>query len=866
MGTFFHRPKVKTNGRKSVVTTSTLHKLGCKGCPLKNQSCETPKMEPAGAEKPLIYVLGDYADKESDARGRHIYGKPATLMKRAIGRDNLSQVRYNNVVRTKPDTRKDLPKEAIEACRRSVEADIAKSKPFAIFGFGDIPLRWIIGESPSGTDFSVHKWRGLRMPVTVGGHSCWYYCFDHPRTLVNKRKVFSNRFGDRVVETDEEQAFKIQVSNAVKDLETLPEAEVVDTTTLSENITTYHGGSDDLDKIKRWFDKYIKNQEPIAIDLETNGLRPYADNAKILTISFGTDEDTIAFALDHKENKWSKKQREELLRITYEFIMQSGTKIAHNLSFELEWLGHFLGREVLFETDWIDTMALYYVYDGRTGNQSLDMTTLKFLGFQLKDYSTVDVAKLDAYPLEDVLVYNGMDVKYTHMLWPMLEDELEYMDIKGDLMMARRIHQERIPALVATQLVGIPTDQQSVHEIQNQLQTVYDEVVSKIAGLEAVIKWEGAKRKSFNPGSPSQVVDLLKEEIGAGPITIQDPKTKKDKVTTGDEVLSKVQHPLASLILEYRKVTKLKGTYVDPLVEGGDNLHDDGMIHTILNHTFTRTGRLSSNSPNIQNFPKRKDKWIRRVVTAPPGYVFVSLDYGQLEARVAAMVSQDPVFARLIRDRYDIHMAWAEKLAYAYPQRVGGKKMLKDAKAMKDFRTDVKNQWTFPLIYNSALRSVSGNTDIPIDTLEPLYNEFWETFAGIKEDQDRTVAAFYEKGYVPMPTGRRRWGPLAHTEIYNTRIQGPGSDIVVDGMQRIAKKSYELDIPDLQPRFNIHDDLSFMFPKKKLDEYSEIVIGEMLRTDSFDFINVPILVEMEVGPSWYDLEPAGEFYSDDWGY
>ena len=865
MGTFFHRPKASANGRKSSVTTKTLHKMGCKVCPLNNQSCSTPKMDPAGAEKPLIYVLGDFVDEEADDRGRHIYGKPSTLLKGSIGRDMLNKVRYNNVVRTKPSSRKDLPKEAIEACRKSVEDDIAKSKPFAIFGFGDIPLRWVVGESPNGSDFSVHKWRGLRMPVTVGGHTCWYYCFDHPRTLVNKRKVYSNYYGERVVETDEEQAFKIQVPNAVADLDTLPPAEVVDTETLRDCITTYHGGAGDLDKIRRWFNKYIESQEPVAIDLETNGFRPYAKNARILTVSIGTDEDTIAFALDHKENKWSKKQRDELLRITYEFIMQSGTKIAHNLSFELEWLGHFFGREVLFETDWIDTMALYYVYDGRTGNQSLDMTTLKFLGFQLKDHSTVDVSKLDDYPLEDVLVYNGMDVKYTHMLWPMLEDELDFMDEGGDLMLARRIHQERIPALVATQLVGVPTDQEAVKSIQRTLQDMYDDVVHQIEQQQAIKDWQKSTARTFNPGSSQQVADVLKREVGQAALTVKDKKTKKDKVTTSDEVLSKLKHPLAKLVLEYRKVTKLKGTYVDPLVEGGENLHDDGLIHTIFNHTFTRTGRLSSNAPNIQNFPKRKDKWIRRVVTAPPGYVVVSLDYGQLEARVAAMVSQDPVFAQLTKERYDIHMAWAEKLAYAYPQRIGGKKKLGDKDAMKDFRTDVKNQWTFPLIYNSALRSVSRDTGIPEDVLEPLYNEFWDTFAGIKEDQKRTVNTFYAKGYVPMPTGRRRWGPLAHTEIYNTRIQGPGSDIVVDGMQRIAAKSYEMDIPDLQPRFNIHDDLTFMFPKKKLDEYSEIVIGEMLRTDSFDFINVPILVEMEVGSSWYDLESAGEFYSDDWG-
>jgi DNA polymerase I len=252
---------------------------------------------------------------------------------------------------------------------------------------------------------------------------------------------------------------------------------------------------------------------------------------------------------------------------------------------------------------------------------------------------------------------------------------------------------------------------------------------------------------------------------------------------------------------------------------------------------------------------------VRGSIVAPPGCVILAFDYGQIEARVAAMFTKDERFIKMLWDRYDIHGDWAKRIAYAYPEVVGGKKNLTDKDAMKKFRGDIKNCWTFPLIYGAKCDSVAGYLNVPTRIISPLFDKFWDEFSGILYWQ-RDLLKFYRKrGYVECLTGRRRHAPLSDNRVFNSPVQGTAAEIVMDAMCRLS----ETGDPELQPELQIHDDLTYLrVPTKRVDIIAEKVIDHMIKVP-FPWAHiVPIQVEMSVGPNWEEMEEVGTYASDTW--
>ena len=185
-----------------------------------------------------------------------------------------------------------------------------------------------------------------------------------------------------------------------------------------------------------------------------------------------------------------------------------------------------------------------------------------------------------------------------------------------------------------------------------------------------------------------------------------------------------------------------------------------------------------------------------------------------------------------------------------------------DKKAMKDFRTDVKNQWTFPLFFGARLESAAGYLKIPAETISPLYKEFWKQFSGVKAWQDELLEFYHEHGYVECMTGRRRRGPMSLNQIYNSPVQGTAAEIVMDAMCRLS----ETGDPELQPNMNIHDDLTWIdVPADRVDVLAERMIGMMLDVPFSWAKIVPISVEASIGENWLDMSEFGTFSSDEWG-
>ncbi|HNQ20771.1 MAG TPA: DNA polymerase, partial [Bacteroidales bacterium] len=318
-----------------------------------------------------------------------------------------------------------------------------------------------------------------------------------------------------------------------------------------------------------------------------------------------------------------------------------------------------------------------------------------------------------------------------------------------------------------------------------------------------------------------------------------------------------------------RAYTKLKSTYVDKV----KSLTIDGLVHPNYNHLFTSTGRLSSGKEddendsdiNFQNFNKYANKEIRNMVKAPDGHVFVAIDYGQLEARCLAMASNDLEFSGAIWYGEDTHMRWTDRMIELYPP------VLDYVKDKKELRNDNKSNLTFAIFYGASKYSVidyyARTYRMPERIMEQIFEEFWDVYVGVKEWQEDTLRFYDKYGYVQSLTGRRRRMPMKKNEIINLPIQNTASfDICICAGNRISKLAYELNKPQYQYRLNIHDDLSYFIPKETFEDDVLFIAKEMVRP-VYDFITVPLEVEISTGTNWGELKDLCKFNTSDfWEY
>lgn len=271
-------------------------------------------------------------------------------------------------------------------------------------------------------------------------------------------------------------------------------------------------------------------------------------------------------------------------------------------------------------------------------------------------------------------------------------------------------------------------------------------------------------------------------------------------------------------------------------------------------------------SINFQNFPKHGEGYeVRNIIIAPKNHAIVSLDFGQLEARLIAMASKDKIFCKAIWDGEDTHMRWAERILEDCPDLLKKYNITKD-----EFRSDVKTNLVFASFYGSLKESVAYHYqldyNISQDIMFDIFDEFWEVYTGVKKWQ-QTLIDFYDKhGYIESLTGRRRHAPLNINKITNHPVQSTASyDICLGAGDRLSELAWKLNKPQYQYIINIHDDLTFYIPLDSLEEDILFIAKEMVRP-TFDFLIVPLEVECSIGTSWGGMEKVGKWDSRDFGF
>ncbi len=229
----------------------------------------------------------------------------------------------------------------------------------------------------------------------------------------------------------------------------------------------------------------------------------------------------------------------------------------------------------------------------------------------------------------------------------------------------------------------------------------------------------------------------------------------------------------------------------------------------------------------------------------------------------AAACTNDRKLVEALWSGYDIHMAWSIRIAQAYPAIIGGLENLNDHAAMKKFRSIVKNKWTFPLIFGAANESLADYLSLPQNITDTLVDEFLDEFHGLATWQKKTMKRYYEEGFVESPNGRRRHYPLSKNQVINHPIQSGACDIVCQAMCRLSELALKTGEWHLHPVLNIHDDISLLIPDDDqiLEESIEKIYRIML-SPTYEWVTVPLSVEVSIGKNWYEMQELGKFFSN----
>ena len=370
--------------------------------------------------------------------------------------------------------------------------------------------------------------------------------------------------------------------------------------------------------------------------------------------------------------------------------------------------------------------------------------------------------------------------------------------------------------------------------------------MSKQAGAE-VVKLEAEAHAmaghAFNVNSPKQLETILFDELKL-------PVVKKTKTgrSTDAEVLEELasQHPLPNKILEVRSLTKLIGTYLDALPQLVDST---GRVHTSFNQAVAATGRLSSNNPNLQNIPVRTPmgREIRRAFVAPEGCLILSADYSQIELRVLAHLSGDPILVDAFRSGDDVHVRTAMEIFKVSREDVS-----------KEMRSKAKTT-NFAVIYGQGESSLGKRLGITRDEAAEFIEKYFQTFATLRKYLDDVVEKARTGEGVHTILGRRRFLPDLHSPnralrltaervAQNTPIQGTAADIIKLAMLRVDER---LTAEKLATKMvsTVHDELVFEVPEGEKERVGPMVKETMEGVMKLD---VPLVVECGWGKNWGD--------------
>ena len=390
--------------------------------------------------------------------------------------------------------------------------------------------------------------------------------------------------------------------------------------------------------------------------------------------------------------------------------------------------------------------------------------------------------------------------------------------------------------LASMEYYGVDADADGIRAFGDKLNEKLGEITDEIYRLAG---------HEFNISSPKQLGKVLFEDLG-----LPCKKKTKSGYSTNAEVLESIanKHPIVPLILEYRTLSKLSSTYVDSLLK---QIHADGRVHSVFKQTETRTGRISSTEPNMQNIPVRKElgREMRRFFIAREGCLLVDADYSQIELRVLASVCGDENMQQAFLSGSDIHTSTAAQV-FGLPEDFVSPEMRSAAKAVN-----------FGIIYGIGPFSLSKDIGVSVAEAKKYIQSYLDNYPKVTEFMNKTVADGEKNGYVSTIFGRRRYIPelsasnknvqsFGKRAAMNAPIQGAAADIIKLAMVKVYRR-LKAELPEVHLILQVHDELILEAPEAQAERAAALLKEEM---EAAVKLAVPLTVDVHTGKSWYDAK------------
>jgi DNA polymerase-1 len=567
---------------------------------------------------------------------------------------------------------------------------------------------------------------------------------------------------------------------------------------------------------------------------------PSAMRAAIVGLSFSTsprDGDYVPIghrSLDSIENLSLDAALESLGPVFEDEAVQ---KDGHDLKYDAIVLARHGVTLRGFE---FDTMLASYLLDATRSGHLIEDLAIEHTSY--KALSAEDVCgrgakavSLAEVPIDAAVVYACERADLAGQLAPTLRALLakeELSEVYGTLELPL------IPVLMAVERAGVRVDTDA---LAAQSQTVDRELMQRSAAIFAMAGGE------FNINSPKQLAEVLFDKLRL-PVLRRTGTSKAP--STAVEVLEELalSHDIPRQILEWRQLMKLKGTYIDALPQLVNP--ETGRVHTCFNQAVAATGRLSSSDPNLQNIPIRTPlgREIRRAFVADRGNVLISADYSQIEFRVLAHLSEEPVLIEAFREGADFHERTAVKIFGA------------DSGRDKHDLRSIAKMVNYALLYGKGAFTLAKDIGVTQQAAQEFIDAYFAGFPRVRAFIDRTLEEARATGVVKTMYGRRRLVPelnsrdfqrrsASEREAVNMPIQGTAADIMkramIDVHAALGKH------PDSRMILTVHDELLFEVPKARAEEIAAVVRDSMQNAAT---LNVPLTVDVGIGDNWKDAK------------
>jgi DNA polymerase-1 len=594
-----------------------------------------------------------------------------------------------------------------------------------------------------------------------------------------------------------------------------------------------------LDGLDRWVAEATRNGF-VALDTETDGFD--CVTAKLVGISLATECGKACYIpLEHGGHDLLSERPEQipaadaLARLKPLLEDPAILKIGHN--FKFDWI--VFDRRGICVAPVDDSLVMSFNLDaGGLNSHAMDDLAKKHLDHDCLTYKEVcgtgqKQIKFNQVPLDRATEYAAEDADVTLRLWTRFRTRLPHERVARVYEMVDR---PLVPVVARMEREGVKVDRDELNKLSREFS-------EQIVALEENVCGEAGCK--FTIGSPQQLGEILFNQMG-----LKGGRKGKSGTWSTDvnelERLSREGVPIASLVLEWRQLTKLRSTYTDALQQQINR--ETGRVHTSYSLSGAQTGRLSSTEPNLQNIPIRTEigRRIRDAFVAEPGFVMLSADYSQIELRLAAHMADVPQLRQAFAEGADIHNMTAQELFGSVD---------------RDTRASAKTI-NFAILYGISRWGLAGRLGVTAEEAQMIIDRYFERFPGIQNYIADTLGKVRETGFTTTLFGRKTHFPSiraknqgerqgAERAAINAPIQGTSADIIKRAMVRMQPALEREGLGAVRMLMQVHDELVFEVPEDAVAPAS-VVIRRVMETAAEPAIrlSVPLGVEIGTGPNW----------------